>query len=63
MSTMQLSYNNLLVWDDAKGYSTYLDYLLFVVFITKRMGYWISHEWRDGALEALTWPPCRAPRR
>jgi len=53
MATLQLGYKKLLVWDDADGYSTYFDYRLFILFLMKRMGYWIGHEWRDGDAGAV----------
>ena len=49
MTSMQIGYRKLVVWDDADGYSAYFDYHSFVIFLMKRIGFWMSHEWREEA--------------
>ena len=49
MTTMQIGYRKLVVWNDADGYSVYFDYHGFVIFLMKRIGFWMSHEWREEA--------------
>ena len=49
MTSMQIGYRKLVVWDDTNWYSAYFDYHSFVIFLMKRIGFWMSHEWREEA--------------
>lgn len=46
MTTLQLEYRKLLVWDDAAGWATLFDYCRFMPAVLRRMGYWIRRSWR-----------------
>ena len=49
MTSIQIGYRKLIVWNDADGYSACFDYHSFVIFLMKRIGFWTSHEWREEA--------------
>jgi len=49
MTTLQLEYKRLLVWNDTVGWATFFDYCQFMPFVLRRMGYWIGRSWRLAA--------------
>lgn len=46
MSTLQLEYKRLLMWNDTTGWATCFDYRQFMLCVLKRVGFWARHEWR-----------------
>ena len=51
MSTMQLEFKKIMIWDDMMGYHTRFCFIFLIKCLLKRVGFWTRHSWRRASGE------------